>query len=43
MLIQNGLAEVSIFGNKVPENIDLLEEAQEQAQHEEIGIWQKGI
>jgi staphylococcal nuclease domain-containing protein 1 len=43
MLVQNGLAGVSVFGNKAPENIEALEAAQETTQTEEVGIWQKGL
>jgi endonuclease YncB( thermonuclease family) len=43
MLVKNGLAEVSVFGNKAPENLAALEAAEEEARAEEIGIWQKGI
>lgn len=39
MLVKEGLAEVSVVGNKAPENIENLEEAQEEAQHKELGIW----
>lgn len=39
MLVKNGLAEVSVFGNKAPENISQLEDAEEEARNEEIGIW----
>lgn len=34
MLVKDGLAEVSVIGNKAPENIEQLEEAQEEAQHQ---------
>lgn len=34
---------MSVIGSKAPENIEQLEIAQEKAQSEEIGIWQKGI
>lgn len=43
MLVQQGLAEVSTFGNRAPPNIDDLEIAQEQAQSEGVGIWQTGM
>jgi endonuclease YncB( thermonuclease family) len=43
MLVEQGLGEISIVGNKAPENIEQLEIAQEKAQDEETGIWQKGM
>jgi len=43
MLVQNGLAEISVVGNKAPENISQLELAEEQAKSEGSGIWQKGL
>ena len=39
MLVQNGLAEISVFGNKAPENIGQLELAEEEAKAEGTGIW----
>jgi staphylococcal nuclease domain-containing protein 1 len=39
MLVENGLAEISVFGNKAPENIDQLELAEEQAKKVGSGIW----
>lgn len=43
MLIQEGLAQVSVFGNKAPTNIDELESAEEQARIDGIGIWDKQL
>jgi endonuclease YncB( thermonuclease family) len=43
MLVQNGLAEISVFNNKAPENIAELEKAEEIARSEGSGIWQKGL
>lgn len=43
LLIRNGLAEISIIGNKAPENLAHLEEAEEVARQDERGIWQKGV
>ena len=43
MLVQNGLAEVSIIGKRAPENYEQLEEAQARAQAEAVGVWQKGL
>jgi len=39
MLVQEGLAQVSIIGNKAPANIDELEEAEHQAKADGLGIW----
>ena len=43
MLVQNGLAEISIIGKRAPENYEQLEQAQAKAQSDCIGIWQKGL
>ena len=39
MLVQNGLAEISVVGNKAPDNISQLELAEDQAKSEGLGIW----
>lgn len=43
MLVENGLAEVSIIGKRAPENFEQLERAEEKARGEGVGIWQKGL
>ena len=43
MLISEGLAEVSVIGNKAPMNIEELERAEEQAKEERLGIWGSGV
>jgi len=43
MLVQNGLAEISIIGKRAPENYEQLEVAQDKAQADGVGIWQKGL
>lgn len=43
MLVQEGLAEISIVGNKAPSNFEAIEEAQEKAKSEGLGIWQQGL
>jgi staphylococcal nuclease domain-containing protein 1 len=43
LLIQEGLAQVSIIGNKAPYNIDELERAEEQARLDGLGIWDKKV
>lgn len=43
MLVQEGLAEVSVIGNKAPQNIHELEDAQDQAKADGVGIWNKSI
>jgi len=40
-LVSEGLAEVSVIGNKAPMNIEDLERAQEKAKAEGLGIWNK--
>jgi endonuclease YncB( thermonuclease family) len=39
MLVQEGLAQVSVFGSKAPANIDDLEDAEHAAKEEGRGIW----
>ena len=41
MLVQEGLAQVSIIGNKAPHNIEELEDAEHNAKEEGLGIWNK--
>lgn len=43
MLVQNGLAEISIIGKRAPPNYAQLEDAQVKAQADGIGVWQKGL
>lgn len=43
MLVQEGLAEVSVIGNKAPINIEEIEEAEQQAKADKIGIWGAGL
>jgi endonuclease YncB( thermonuclease family) len=42
-LVSEGLAEINIMGNKIPSNIDKLEEAEELAKSEGRGIWNKSL
>jgi endonuclease YncB( thermonuclease family) len=43
ILIQEGLAQVNVMGNKIPYNIDDLEEAEEEAKQSGRGIWSKSM
>jgi endonuclease YncB( thermonuclease family) len=43
LLVQEGLAEVSVLGNKAPLNIEELENAQEIARKDGLGIWGKSV
>lgn len=43
MLVSEGLAEINIIGNRMPLNIDKLEEAEELAKSEGRGIWNKSL
>jgi endonuclease YncB( thermonuclease family) len=43
LLVQEGLAQVNIIGNKAPANIDDLEDAEHAAKEEERGIWSRDL
>ena len=43
MLVQEGLAQISVIGNRVPENFEQLEDAEAQAQQDGLGIWSKSV
>lgn len=43
MLVQEGLAQVSVIGNRVPRNIDEIEDAEYKAKEEGLGIWSKSL
>jgi endonuclease YncB( thermonuclease family) len=42
-LLLEGLAEVNIIGTKTPANIDKLEDAEDSAKQNQVGIWGKGM
>lgn len=42
-LVGEGLAQVSVMGQKIPPNIDLLENAEIKAKLDGIGIWSKNL
>ena len=43
LLVQEGLAQVNIVGNKAPHNLYQLEDAEDQAKEEGRGIWDKNL
>ena len=42
-LVGEGLAQVSIVGSKIPQNIDELKAAEAKAKADSIGIWSKSL
>ena len=42
-MTQEGLAQVNLVGSKIPHNLDKIEEAQENAKADQVGIWGKGM
>jgi endonuclease YncB( thermonuclease family) len=43
MLIEEGLAQVSVIGNRGPPNLIHLEDAERKAKADGIGIWAKNV
>ncbi len=43
MLIKEGLAQVNVMGGRAPFNIEQLEDAEEQAKYDGVGIWDKSM